>query len=241
MARRTFSLAARRLGRIARSAPSRSRPEPRRDQACRRISGESQRRAARDVEREMSAHVETGQPDQGHGGQGEGAARRAEPGQGGGAQSDADGGVPGQVSEPGGFPAATAAPRQQRHRPGSAHHPLNQLRRRPGARAAEEEPCGQLTFASPPGGGRARGHGAEGTQLHDDPGGRVQRVGQAVDGPEGPGLRGAHAIAVHGAGRGQQRGEAQAEPSPGIGQRLTKLHRADHSRCRRPGRRAAAG
>ena len=65
----------------------------------------------------MSAHID-GQPDQGHGGQAEGAARRAEPGQGGGAQGDGDGRVPGQVSEPGGFPAATAAPGQQRHWPG---------------------------------------------------------------------------------------------------------------------------
>ena len=56
----------------------------------------------------MGADVEAGQPDQGDGGQGKGAARRAEPGQGGGAQGDGDGRVPGQVPEPGGFTAAAA-------------------------------------------------------------------------------------------------------------------------------------
>ena len=62
----------------------------------------------------MGAHVEAGQPDQGDGGQGEGAGPGAEPGQGGGAQGDGDGRVPGQVPESGGVPAAAADPGQQR-------------------------------------------------------------------------------------------------------------------------------
>ena len=81
------------------------------NQACRRVNGESQRHAARDVERQMRADVDTGQPDQGNGAQREDAARRAEPGQGGDAERDGDGRVPGQVPEPGGVPAAAAGPR----------------------------------------------------------------------------------------------------------------------------------
>jgi hypothetical protein len=125
-------------------------------------------------------------------------ARPAGPsrGKGGGAQGDGDGRVPGQVPEPGGFPAAAADPGQQFHRPGPEHYLLDQLRRRPGAGAAEEEPTGQLAVSGPPGRGRGCGHGTERTHLHDGPGGRVQRVGQAVDGPEGPGLPGPHAAAV---------------------------------------------
>ena len=71
-------------------------------------------------------------------------ARPAGPsrGKGGGAQGDGDGRVPGQVPEPGGFPAAAADPGQQFHRPGPEHYLLDQLRRRPGAGAAEEEPTG---------------------------------------------------------------------------------------------------
>ena len=97
--------------------PGPFRPDPRDDQAGRRVGGESQRRSARDVEREMGTHVEAGQPDQGDGGQGEGAGRGAEPGQSGGAQGDGDGRVPGQIPEPGGVPAAAADPGQQVRRP----------------------------------------------------------------------------------------------------------------------------
>lgn len=173
----------------------------------------------------MGAHVQPGQPHQGHGGQGESAACRAEPGQGGGTEGDGNGRVPGQVPEPGGVAAAAVDPGQQRPRPGPAHHLLDQLRQRPGAGAAKEEPGGQFAVSGPPGGERGRGYGAESPQLHDDPDGRVQPIRQAVDGPEGYDLAGAHAVAVHGADRTQQRGETHAEPGPRIGQRFTKLHR----------------
>ena len=68
----------------------------------------------------MRADVDTGEPHQGNSGQGENAARPAEPGQGGDAEGDGDGGVPGQVPEPGGVPAAAAGPGKQRHRPSQA-------------------------------------------------------------------------------------------------------------------------
>ncbi len=192
------------------------------DQGCRRVNGESQRRSARDVEREMGADVDTGQPHQGNGGQGEGPARRAEPGQGGGAKGDGDGSVPGQVTETGSVPTTAAGPRKQRGRAGAAHYLLDQFRQRPGASAADEEPTRQLAVSGQPRRSGSRGHGTEGAHLHDDPGGRVQRIRQAVGGPEGSGLPGAHAVVAHGTGRGQQRRDAHAEPDPGIGQRLTE-------------------
>ncbi len=99
---------------VLRSAMPRERQGPRFNQARRRVNGESQRRATRDVEREMRADVDTGQPHQGNSGQGENAARRAEPGKGGDAKGDGDGGVPGQVPEPGSVPAAAAGPGKQR-------------------------------------------------------------------------------------------------------------------------------
>ena len=66
-----------------------------RDKLHRRLNGESKRRAARDVERQVSANIEAGQPDQGDGAQREGAANRAEAGNGGRAKGDGDGSVPG--------------------------------------------------------------------------------------------------------------------------------------------------
>ena len=66
-----------------------------RDKLHRRLNGESKRRAARDVERQVSANIEAGQPDQGDGAQRKGAASRAEAGNGGRAQGDGDGCVPG--------------------------------------------------------------------------------------------------------------------------------------------------
>ena len=66
-----------------------------RDKLYRCLDGESQRRAARDVERQVSANIEAGQPDQGDGAQREGAANRAEAGNGGRAKGDGDGSVPG--------------------------------------------------------------------------------------------------------------------------------------------------
>ena len=50
------------------------------------------------------------------------------------------------------------------------------------------KPARKLAIVSHQRCGGCRGHGAERTELHDDPHGAVERVGQAVDGPEGPGL-----------------------------------------------------
>ena len=61
----------------------------------------------------MGAHVEAGQPHQGHGGQGESAGPRAEPGQGGDAQGDGDGLVPDRYPSP-------AASRPRPRIPGSS-------------------------------------------------------------------------------------------------------------------------
>ena len=66
-----------------------------RDKLHRRLNGESQTRAARDVERQMGANIDAGQPDQGDGAQRKGAANWAEAGNGGRAQGDGDGCVPG--------------------------------------------------------------------------------------------------------------------------------------------------
>src|SRR6516164_3967449 len=51
-----------------------------RDKLHRCLNGESQRGAARDVERQMGANIDAGQPDQGDGAQRKGAANRAEAG-----------------------------------------------------------------------------------------------------------------------------------------------------------------
>ena len=86
-------------------------------QADRSVDGEAKRRAARDVEREMGADVDTGQAHEGNCAQGERAAAWAETGQGGGAQGDDHTCVPGQVPEPGGVAAAAADARKQGRRP----------------------------------------------------------------------------------------------------------------------------
>jgi hypothetical protein len=191
---------------------------PPHDDDRRRLDGESQRHAACDVEREMRAHVDPGQPHQGDGAQGQPAAQRAEPGQGGDPEGDGHGGVPGQIPETGGVPAAAAGPGQHGHRPGPPHYLLDQLGQCPGAGAAGQQPRRQLAVSGQPRRGGRGGHGAEGAGLHDDPGRPVQRVGQAVDRLEGAGLPGAHAVVAHGTGRGQQRRDARAEPGPRIGQ-----------------------
>ena len=179
----------------------------------------------------MGADIETGQPHQGHGGQGEGAALRAEPGQGGGAQGDGDGRVPGQVPEPGGFPAAAADPGQQSTGLGrrttcltsfaAAQAPVPPRRSRP---ASSPSPARQAAAA-------AAGRAPNAPSCMTAQAGGYSASGRPLTAREGPGLPGAHAVAVHGGGGGQQRGEARAEPGPGIGQPLTKLDRADPSRC----------
>jgi hypothetical protein len=58
----------------------------------------------------VGADIDPAEAHNGNGGQGEGAAAWPEPGKGGGAQSDGHAGMPGQVSEPGGFAAAAGVP-----------------------------------------------------------------------------------------------------------------------------------
>jgi hypothetical protein len=121
-----------------------------RDKLHCRLNGESQRRAARDVERQMGANINTGQPDQRDGAQRKGAADRAEAGNGVRPQGDGDGSVPGQVPEPGGLAAAAAGPGKQRHRPRPAHYLLDQFRKPPGAGAGGEQPACQLAVSGQP-------------------------------------------------------------------------------------------
>ncbi|MBV9208205.1 MAG: hypothetical protein JO037_23030 [Actinobacteria bacterium] len=167
----------------------------------------------------MSAHVDPGQADQGDGAQDEEAAARTEARQRGGPEGDGHARVPGQVTQPAGVPAAAADVREQDGRPGPAHHPLDRFGQRPGSRAAGEEAACQLAVSGQPGGGGRRRDGPECAQLHDGPGGPVHRIGQAVDGPERPGLPRAHPIVTHRGRRGQQHGRARAELHPRIGQR----------------------
>src|SRR6516164_5133805 len=145
------------------------------DQDYSRVDREPERGAACDVERQVSTDVYAAQAHDGNGGQGEGAAGRPEMRKRGGAQGNGDAGVPGQVPEPSGLAPAAAGTGQQDGRPGAPHHPLDQFRKRPGAGATGQEPDRQIAFTSEPGYARGGGSGAERAQLHDDPGGPVDR------------------------------------------------------------------
>lgn len=165
----------------------------------------------------MSADVNPGQSHDGDGAQAKGAADWPEMWKGCGAQGDGNTGVPGQVAEPGGVAATAPGAWKQGRRPGAPHHLLDQLRECPGTGAADEEPARQLTAFCQPGGSGSRGGGAEGPQLHDGPGGQVERVGQAVDRAEHLGLTRADAVAAHGHRREQQRRSASPKPDSWIG------------------------
>jgi hypothetical protein len=165
----------------------------------------------------MGADVNPGQSHDGDGAQGKGAADWPEMWKGCGAQGDGNTGVPGQVAEPGGVAATAPGAWKQGRRPGAPHHLLDQLRECPGTGAADEEPARQLTAFCQPGGSGSRGGGAEGPQLHDGPGGQVERVGQAVDRAEHLGLTRADAVAAHGHRREQQRRSASPKPDSWIG------------------------
>ena len=203
--------------------PVRLRRSPRRlrqDQFGRGLDGEPERRATRDVERQMGPDVDTGQPDHGDDAQRDTAAARAQVGKSGGTQGDGHGSVPGQVPEPSGVTAAAAGSGHQCRRPGAAHGLLYHLRQRPCRGAAGQHAAGEHAVPGQPGGsGRSR-HGAERARLHHHPGGRVQGIGQAVDGQEDPRLPGTHAVTPHGYDRAQQPAKAKAEPGPGLGQHL---------------------
>ena len=65
-----------------------------RDKLHRCLNGESQRGAARDVERQVGANIDAGQPDQGDGAQRKGPTDRAETGEGGSAEGHGHARVP---------------------------------------------------------------------------------------------------------------------------------------------------
>ena len=92
-----------------------------------RVNDESQRCAARDIERKVGADIDPGQAHDRNGAHGEGAARLAEPGERGGAQGHGDASVSRQVPEPSGFAAADVSPRKQDSWPGPPHNPLGDL------------------------------------------------------------------------------------------------------------------
>jgi hypothetical protein len=113
------------------------------DQFGRGLDGEPERRATRDVERQMRPDVDTGQPDHGDDAQRDTAAARAQVGKSGRTQGDGHGSMPGQVSEPGGVTAAAAGSGHQCRRPRAAHSPLDHLRQRPCRRAAGQQAAGE--------------------------------------------------------------------------------------------------
>ena len=218
-----------------RLAGSPARPAARDDQSRRRVDGESQRHAARDVEREMRAHVDPGQPHQGDGAQGQHAAPRAEPGQGGDPEGDGHGGVPGQIPETGGVPAAAAGPGQHGHRPGPPHYLLDQLGQCPGAGAAGQQPRRQLAVSGQPRRSGRRGHGAEGAGCMTTQAGRYSASGRPLTAwkalvSQGPtrSWRTAPAVA-----------SSAAMPTPSRARGSASTSRSSTgptiSRCRRPG------
>ena len=136
----------------------------------------------------MSAHVNAGEANDRHDGGNCSAPGRAQSREGRRAQGYGHARVPGEIPEPGSFGATGPGPADQRRWPGTAYYPFDQLGQGPAGRAAGQKPARKLAIVSQQRCGGGRGHGAERTELHDDPHGAVQRVGQAVDGPEGPGL-----------------------------------------------------
>jgi hypothetical protein len=182
-----------------------------------RLDDESERRTACDVKREVGSDVDPGQADEGGGAEDDGAAGFAEAGEGGGAQGDGHAGVPGQVPEPGGFAAADVRPLNQGRRPGPTHYVLEDLGHCPGAGAAHQEPPGDFTVPGQPCHACRSGGSTQGPKLHDGPGRRVKRSGQAVYRPECGGLTLADVIPAHGDGRDEQGGRSGSEPDRGIG------------------------
>jgi hypothetical protein len=112
-----------------------------------RVNGQSQCRAACDVEREMGADVDPGQANRGDGRQSEGAGGWAEAWQSGGAQRDGDAGMPGQIPQAGRVGAAAVGAWEQDRGPRPAHDPFDQFRQRPRGGAAGQKPARQ--FAVP--------------------------------------------------------------------------------------------
>ena len=157
---------------------------------------------------------------QGDGGQGEGAAARAETGQGSHAKDDGRD----RACRPDRYPRPLAS-RPRRRMPGSrvtgrgrrtirstalasAQVPVPPIRRRA---ASPPSPASQAAAAD-------AGMAPNAPQLHDGPGGQVDRIGQAVDCAECPDFPWAHAVVAHGTGGGQQGSQAEAKLDAGSGQ-----------------------
>ena len=155
---------------------------------------------------------------------------------------------------------AGAGAGEQHRRAGPLHVPLDQLGQGPGGGAVGEQAGRQAPVADQPGGAGHGRHGTDSTGLHDEPQGRVKRVGQAVDRAERPGLTAPHLVGARRVGGDQHPRCACAEPDPRIGQqvrlRLRRAGPADRpagpgpsrcgpqqacSRCARPGRHGGAG
>ena len=88
------------------------------DQGHGSVDGEAKCRPARNVQREVSAHVNAGEADDRHGGGNDGAPGRAQSWEGSRAQRDRHARVPGQVPEPGSIAAAGVGAADQCRWPG---------------------------------------------------------------------------------------------------------------------------
>jgi hypothetical protein len=170
---------------------------------------------------------------------------RAQPREDSRAQGDRHARVPGQVPQPGRIATPDADAADQCRRPGPAHHLLDQLGQRPGTRACGEQAARKLTVVRQQRRAGCRRHGTERAQLHDDPDGTVQRAGQAVDGPERPGLAVPHPVPARRQRGDQHRCRTQAEPDPRISQpahgRALWGPRGPLQRCRHGGPFPIAG
>ncbi len=97
-----------------------------------RLDGESERRAAHDVERQVGADIDTGQGHGRGGAQDQHAPGPAEAGQRGRAEGECDAGVTREVSQPGGSPAAAAGTGKQGRWAVPADHVFDPLGEYPG-------------------------------------------------------------------------------------------------------------
>ena len=184
--------------------------------AYRGVNGEAQCRPACDVERKMGADIDTAQSHQGDGGQGEGAAAGPRRGRAATPRTTATPACPDRYPRP-------LASRPRRRMPGSRVTGRGRRTIRLTALASAQVPVPPIrrraaSSPSPASRPPRRGDGTERAQLHDGPGGQVDRIGQAVDCAECPDFPWAHAVVAHGTGGGQQGSQAEAKLDAGSGQ-----------------------
>ena len=125
------------------------------------VDGEAECRPARNVQREVSAHVDARKADERRDGGDGSAPGRAEAREGSRTQGDRHARVPGQVPEPGGLAAAGAGAADQCRWPRPAYHLLDQLGEGPCARAAREQAARKRTVAGQQRHAGRRGRGTE--------------------------------------------------------------------------------